>query len=203
MRAACLAAALLATGCVFRNAPEPRFFRPESAALDGRSVASLVRPTPAVSPEAVASSGVPLRLRPVRGTPLLRERIVWRASPVEYGLYEQRRWSELPASYVERALESALRDTPGIRLTDEPRAAALGVEVVAFDEVLAPARAAAVSLEVELLDTTGRRILDRTFSAETPIEDETPAATARAMGSALDEAVAAVAAVAGAALEGR
>ena len=132
---------LLAAGCVFRNAPEPRFFRPESAALDGAADAPSGR------------AGIPLRLRPVQGTPLLRERIVWRASSVEYGLYEQRRWSELPASYVERALESALRATPGIRLTDEPGAAVLRVEVVAFDEVLAPARVAAVSLAVKLVDS--------------------------------------------------
>ena len=181
MRAGWIAVAFLASGCVFRNAPEPRFFRPESAALDSSAEAPSV------------GEGVPLRLRRVQGTPLLRERIVWRASSVEYGLYDQRRWTELPASYVERALEGALRATPGIRLTGEPSAAVLRVEVVAFDEVLAPARVAAVSLEVELVDSEQLRLIDRTFSAEAPIANERPAATAVAMGKALDEAVAAVA----------
>jgi ABC-type uncharacterized transport system auxiliary subunit len=191
MRAAWLAVALLGAGCVFRNAPEPRFFRPESAALD------------AAAAELPGRAGVALRLRPVQGTPLLRERIVWRASSVEYGLYEQLRWSELPASYVERALEGALRATPGVRLTGELGAAALRVEVVAFDEVLAPARVAAVSLAVELVDAELRRLIDRSFSAEAPIANETPAATAVAMGKALDEAVAAVASAVGERLQGR
>ena len=185
MRAAWIAVTLLASGCLYRNAPEPRFFRPQSAALDGAATAPSTRP---------ARARVPLRLRPVTGTPLLRERIVWRASPVEYGQYEQWRWSELPERYVERALESALRATQGVDLSDEPGAATLGVEVIAFDEVLAPARVAAISLAVELLDTRRRLILDRTFAAQEPIADETPAATAAAMGKALDEAVAAVAA---------
>ena len=186
MRAQWIAIAFLATCCLYRNAPGPRFFRPESAALDG----------PAVAPSVVAPSagaGVGLRLRPVQGTPLLRERIVWRASSVEYGIYDQRRWSDLPASYVERALQNALRVTPGVRLTDETGVAVLRVEVVAFDEVIAPHRVAAVSLAVKLIDTEQLRLIDRTFSAEAPIANERPAATAVAMGKALDEAVTAVA----------
>jgi ABC-type uncharacterized transport system auxiliary subunit len=186
MRAGWIAIAFLAAGCLFRDTPDIRFFRPESAALDSNAEAPS------------AGEGVPLRLRRVQGTPLLRERMVWRASSVEYGLYDQRRWSELPASYVERALEGALRATPGIRLTGEPSAAVLRVEVVAFDEVLAPARVASVSLAVKLIDTEQVRLIDRTFSAEAPIANEKPAATAAAMGKALDEAVAAIAgAVAG------
>jgi len=185
MRLAWIAVALLATGCLYRSAPDPRFFRPQSAALDGAAAAPATQS---------AQAAVPLRLRPVTATPLLRERIVWRASPVEYGLYEQWRWSELPEHYVERALESALLATQGVELTEQPGAAALSVEVVAFDEVLAPARVAAVSLAVDLVDRGRRRILERSFGAQAPIADETPGATAAAMGKALDEAVAAVAA---------
>ena len=43
------------------------------------------------------------------------------------------------------------------------------------------------------IDTNQFRLIDRTFSAEAPIANETPAATAVAMGKALDEAVEAVA----------
>jgi ABC-type uncharacterized transport system auxiliary subunit len=191
MRAAWLVLVVLAGGCVFRNAAEPRFFRPESAALDAAQHAA---------PE---HAGTPVRLRPVQGSNLLRERIVWRASSVEYGLYEQRRWSELPASFVERALESTLRRTPGIQLTHAPGVATLRVEVVAFDEVLAPAHVAAVSLAVSLGDREHRRLLDRTFSAEEPISSEAPAATATAMGKALDAAVAEVAGAVAEALRAR
>jgi len=185
MRAAWIAVALLAAGCLYRNAPDPRFFRPESTALDGAAAAPSTRP---------ARKAVPLRLRPVTGAPLFRERIVWRASQVEYGQYEQWRWSELPERYVERALENALLATQGVDLTDEPGAATLTVQVVAFDEVLAPTHVAAVSLAVDLVDRGRRRILDRTFGAQAPIADETPAATAASMGRALDEAIAALAA---------
>jgi ABC-type uncharacterized transport system auxiliary subunit len=129
----------------------------------------------------------------VLGTPFLRERIAWRVSDVEYGLYEQRRWSEVPARYVERALETTLRRTPGVMLTDDIRAPALRVEVVSFDEVLAPARVATVSLVVSVRDAKRGRLLDRAFTAEAPIDGETTAATAVAMGRALDAVVADVA----------
>ena len=179
-----LLAALLA-GCVFRDAAEPRFFRPQSSLLAG------------TGDDAASSAAQPVRLQPVTGTPFLRERIVWRSSDVEYGMYEQRRWSELPASYVERALESALRRTPGIRLTDDFKAPVLRVEVVAFDEVLAPARVASVGLVVSLRDRDRERLLDRSFSAEVPIAGDSAGATAAAMGRALDQVALEVASAVG------
>jgi ABC-type uncharacterized transport system auxiliary subunit len=188
MRAGWLAFLVLLTGCVFRDA-EPRYFRPGSAAIDGAEA----DPPP-------AHTGVPIRLRQVRSTPFLRERIVWRASAVEYGFYEEQRWSEPPASYVERALQTALRRTPGIRLTDDLHAAALQIDVVAFDDVLSPARVATVTLIVLLRDGARRRLLDRTFSAEAPITGPQSAATAEAMGRALDQVVAEVAAAVAAAV---
>jgi ABC-type uncharacterized transport system auxiliary subunit len=134
-----------------------------------------------------------IRLQPVGSTPFLRERMVWRASTVEYGLYEQRRWSELPSSYVQRALENALHDA-GLRLTEDFKAPKLRVNVVAFDEVLAPEHVATVSLVVSLRDGTHDRLLDRTFSADAPISRDSPSATAVGMGHALDAVVAEVAA---------
>lgn len=185
-----LGAALLlvcASGCLSR-APEPRYFRPESAGLDG----ALVGASP-------AEGAVPLRLRSVRGAPFLRERIVWRISPVEYGLYDSRRWSELPASYVGRALLSALLGTPGLRLTDELRAPSLRVEVVAFEEVFRPRHVASVGLVVSLAGSERQRLLDRSFRVDEPIAGEEPAETARAMGRALDRVVGEVAAAVAAA----
>jgi len=181
---------VLVGGCVFRDAGEPRFYRPESSMIEGRAI----DPSPA--------SGVPVRLAPVNGTPFLRERIAWRVSEVEYGLYEQRRWTELPPSYVERGLATALRDTPGVRLTDDFRAPTLRVDLVAFDEVLAPVHAAVVELVVSLRDGERRRLLDRTYSAETPIAGDSPSATATAIGRSLDTVVTEVAAAVGAALSG-
>lgn len=172
---------LLMAGCVFRDAAAPRFYRPAASTLDGD--------TGADPPVPQANAAVALRLETVTATPFLRERIAWRSSNVEYGLYDQQRWSETPPRYVQRALESALRATPGLRLTDALDAPALRVDVVAFDEGLAPAHVARVALEVSLRDRARTRLVDRTFAAESPITGSGGAAMATAMGTALDGAV--------------
>jgi len=171
-------------GCLLRTADPPRFFRPGSATLE-QAVGDETGPPTA--------RGIAIRLRDVRSEPFLRERIVWRVSEVEYGLYEQRRWIDLPAHYVDRALRARLRSTPGLRLTNDPRAVALHVDVLAFDEVLAPAHAANVVLTVALEDPARGRLLERTFAARVAIGDGEPASMATAMGQALDDAVAQVA----------
>src|SRR5262249_51919645 len=91
-----LLVALALAGCVFRQTDVPRYFRPDSKGLS---------PEPTLQDAAPART---IRLRAVRARPLLRERIVWRTS-TEYGMYEQRRWSDLPEAYVEQAIASALR----------------------------------------------------------------------------------------------
>jgi ABC-type uncharacterized transport system auxiliary subunit len=171
-------------GCLFRTTDSPRFFRPVSATLDATVEDDAASP---------AAGGIAIRLREVRSEPFLRERIVWRVSEVEYGFYEQRRWIDLPAHYVERALRTRLSATPGLRLTDDPRAAALQVEVLAFDDVLAPTHVANVALVVALQDPVRGRLFARTLDARVGIENGDPASTAKAMGRALDDAVAQVA----------
>ncbi|MCC6849393.1 MAG: membrane integrity-associated transporter subunit PqiC [Deltaproteobacteria bacterium] len=186
---ACALAAVASHGCLFRSAEPPRFYRPASAALDDAGDDARV-PT---------AAGAPLRLGSVRSAPFLRERVVWRASPVEYGLYDQRRWFELPSRYVRRALVATLRTTPGVRLVQEATAALLDVEVLAFDEALAPAHEAHVALAVTLRNGADVR-LDRVFSAKAPIARAEGGAMAEAMGRALDEATRRAAAAAAAAL---
>jgi ABC-type uncharacterized transport system auxiliary subunit len=171
--------ALSLAGCLFRTAEAPRFYRPASAALDDGDRAI-------DAPE--QASAAPIRLHSVRSAPFLRERVVWRVSGVEYGLYEQRRWFELPSRYVRRALMATLSDTPGVRLVDDIDAPKLEVEVLAFDEVLTPKHEASVALAVRLR-TGSRTTLDRTYAATVPIESDGGAAMAQAMGRALDEAV--------------
>ena len=171
-------------GCLLRSADPPRFFRPGSLTLEA-AVGDEAKPP--------ATGGIAVRLRGVRSEPFLRERIVWRVSGVEYGLYEQRRWIDLPAHYVDRALRTRLRSTPGLRLTSDPRAVALHVDVLAFDDVLAPAHAADVALAVALQDPVRGRLMERTFDARVVIGDGEPASMAIAMGQALDDAVAQVA----------
>ncbi|TMB39180.1 MAG: hypothetical protein E6J55_23175 [Deltaproteobacteria bacterium] len=171
-------------GCLLRTPDSPRFFRPGSATLDATAEDEVDPP---------AAGRIAIRLRGVRSEPFLRERIVWRISEVEYGLYEQRRWIDLPAHYVERALRTRLRATPGLRLANDLRAVALRVDVLAFDDVLAPVHAANVALAVALEDPVRGRLFVRTFDARAGIESADPASMAKAMGQALDDAVAQVA----------
>ena len=181
-----LVAPVLVAGCLFRNtSAPPRYFAPDPTTAEREANDD---------PVEASSTSAPLQLRAVHATAFLRERIVWRSSSVEYGQYGERLWSELPATYVQRALTAALRRTPGLRLTDDPTAPALRVEVLAFDDVLTPTHAATVSLAASLRDAEHGRLLDRTFTAAAPIADDDPATMARAMGRALDEATAAVAA---------
>ena len=184
-RSECLLAGLaVLAGCLLRTPDSPRFFRPGSAALDATAENEADPP---------AAGGIAVRLRGVRSEPFLRERIVWRVSEVEYGLYEQRRWIDLPAHYVERALRTRLRETPGLRLTDDLRAVSLRVDVLAFDDVLAPTHAADVALFVALEDPVRGRLFARTLDGRVGIENSDPESVAKAMGQALDDAVAQVA----------
>ena len=164
MRALLLGMVVLA-GC-FRPAP-PRYFAPDvPAAQDARGP-------------------VRVRLGIVRSPIHLRESITWRRSEVEYGFYEQRRWTELPSTYVERALYRELFPAGG----PVPVAAdvpVLTAEVRAFEEVLGPVHEARVALAVTVADS--RCIwLRRTFEATRPLSSDDPDALARALGESLDE----------------
>jgi uncharacterized lipoprotein YmbA len=167
----------LAAGCLARNAAEPRFFRPDS---------TLLRDAQGGDWPALSGLARVVRIRAVDGESYLRERVVWRVSPVEYGFYEQRRWHERPTSYIERALEAAFRKSARVRLSDDLRVPSLRITVTAFDDVLAPTHVALVEATASLRDPHGQLLLERTFSAEVAIADDNPATMARAMGGALD-----------------
>jgi ABC-type uncharacterized transport system auxiliary subunit len=179
-RPGALLAFIALAGCVFRQSDPPRYFRPDAAALSSES-----------TPDD-GSAKKAIRLRAVRARPFLRERIVWR-TPTEYGMYEQRRWSELPEAYVERALVSALRRQARVDLTNDPRAPRLYANVTAFDEVVDPKHVANVAVDVTLTAADGSLLLDRGFSAEAPIADDDPNSLVRAVGAALDDVSAQVA----------
>lgn len=173
----------LSACALVRNPDAPRFFDPETPARepasDGPLAASRI-------PE------VPLRLSAVRSSSYRRDRIVWRASDVELGLYEERRWTDLPSHYVERALARELYDRLGLKRAGKRPPATLETDVLAFDDVVAPTREAYVALRVSLVDDHQRILLAREFAARSPIADRDPASMARAMGVALDDCVAQV-----------
>ncbi len=146
--------------------------------------------TPTVATSAPTRPPVAVRLGIVRSPLHLRESITWRRAD-EYGFYEQRRWAELPATYVERALSRELyaSDHPYAGIVDS--SPFLAVELRAFEEVLSPAHEARVALSVQMADARCVRLRE-TFTASRPLDGDDPAALARGIGEALDEVVRAV-----------
>jgi hypothetical protein len=177
------------SGCFLPSPPEPpRFFSPSAPAEP--------RP-PAARP---AASGA--RLAIVRSPLHLREQMTWRRSGVEYGFYEQRRWAELPGTYVERALARELFAVQRIPNAGGPDAPVVTAELTAFEEVLAPAHEARVALVVTVADSHCVR-LRRNLAASSPLDDDDPVAVARGIGAALDEVVQAAGEAVRQALAGR
>ena len=176
-------ACVLLSGCITRDAPEPRFYHPPTAMLDAP-----------VDPSIADTAGAPVRLRPVHQASFLGERMVWRVSDAEYGRYEQRRWNELPAQYLARAMTNAVQGDPALFLTDDVAAPTLDLDLLAFDEVVGPPRIARVIVRATLRGPKGGTLIDREFVSEEPItsDGDGGSAVARAMGRALDALVAQV-----------
>jgi ABC-type uncharacterized transport system auxiliary subunit len=79
-----------------------------------------------------------LRLGRIEPSSYLRTEIAYRSSAVEVGLYDTRRWTDSPDVYVERSLEHALFDQRPIEQVTGGEATTLEVDVLAFEEVVAP-----------------------------------------------------------------
>lgn len=174
MRRALVLAAVVVAGCFLPSPPEPpRHFAP-----------GLPDPRPPAA--APAPGGV--RLGVVTSPLHLRELMTWRRSEVEFGFYEQRRWAELPSTYVERALARelfAVQRMPDAAGADVP---VVNATLTAFEEVLTPVHEARVGLAVGVAEPGCVR-LRRTFEASRPLDGDDPVAVARAVGLALDEVV--------------
>jgi len=178
-----LAFLALAAGCLSKTAVEPiRYFRPEPPP-DGAAARAKAPGAPS-----------PVWLRRVTAASHLHELMARRTSDVEIGFNDLERWTSTPASFVERALAVELFEALGVERSESARSPRLDVEVLAFEERMAPRHVATVALAVSLLDGRELSILERTFTAESPLESSDPAAVARATGIALDQAVRAAAA---------
>ncbi|TDJ08406.1 MAG: hypothetical protein E2O71_04735 [Deltaproteobacteria bacterium] len=168
----------LLCACLLGGRPEaPRYFRPGpparvESALDGAPGAGSTAPA--------------LRLHRVTSAAHLKERIVWRTSDVEFGFYDTRRWTELPAHYVEQRLSRQLFEVRGLRRATAGRAPLLEVELLAFEEVLTPRHQARLELRVLLFDRKGIARLERTFTTVEPIPGDDPVSVSRAIGRALN-----------------
>jgi ABC-type uncharacterized transport system auxiliary subunit len=143
-------------------------------------------PSPATGGDRL--DGLPtLRLRRVSAAAHLRERMVWRASDVEFGFYETRRWTEQPTVWVEQGLAGAL-EQEGVALTERAAGLALDVELVGFEEQLAP-HLARVALDLSLTRAGAEVLLQRRVELMVAITRDDPEVVARAMASALAEAL--------------
>lgn len=141
----------------------------------------------ALAVEASATSNsIPIRLRSVSAASHLDKRMVWRNSDVEYGFYEDRRWTENPALYLERALRRELFESGQFQRSNAPNVRTLEIDLLGFEEVVHPQREARVAVAFTF---TGASIVERTVEARSRIESDSPDLTARAMAQALADCV--------------
>jgi ABC-type uncharacterized transport system auxiliary subunit len=162
-------AVVLLAGCLLPTPPAPpRYF------------------APILPPSNADGAPAAVDLASVRAPLHLREQIAWRRSDVEYGFYEQRRWTELPSTYVERALSRELFGGGEPLLATGSNLPVLRVEVRAFEEVLAPAHEARVAIALELVDGGCVR-LRRVVAASRPLDGDDPLAVVHGLGDALDD----------------
>jgi cholesterol transport system auxiliary component len=83
------------------------------------------------------SAGAPMELQlgRVTASAYLKSRMVYRASSLELGAYEDRQWTERPEEYLRRAMLSSLFDARGITHALSGDGPTLDLELGAFEEI--------------------------------------------------------------------
>lgn len=152
--------------------------------------------TPPAASSPVPGTGLTLRLGRVTAAPYLRERMVVGNSEHEITYREDRRWTERPERYLERALSRALFAQRGLVHVLSGEAPTLDVTLDTFMELASQPRR--VRLQVTFVLQHERIAkLERTITVDRPlretgVEDE-GLAVAEALSLALSEAVATIA----------
>jgi hypothetical protein len=162
----------------------PRYFSPERAEPDHT-------PRPLV-----AGHTGELRLGRIGGSSYLKERMAFRDADHEFGFYEDRRWTERPEVYLERALESALFEDRGLRRAVVATAPTLTVDLTEFEELLGAEPR--VRLRVRFVLFSEHEVLaERGFASEKPLPPGPPATrparVAAALGDLLGDAASRIA----------
>jgi cholesterol transport system auxiliary component len=185
---ACLLASLgafsaPASGCALLTKSDPvlpRYFSPE--VFDTAS--------PAV-PNAHLDLSV--RLGRIGGGSYLKERIAFRNSDHEFGFYEDRRWTERPEVYLQRAIERSLFEERGVKRALVPSAPTLTADLIEFEEVRGPAPRVRLRVSYALFDEH-TVLIERSVAVERPLAPGTEASradrVAAGLGDALREVVA-------------
>lgn len=177
-----LAFALATGGCggIFASSDvkDPRYFAPSTPEREKEASA---RPEAAAAP-------LKLRIGRVSSGEHLRQRIVFRSSPVEVGEYEEFRWTEKPEEFVRRALLRSLFEDRGLTQAVGGVTPTVDVEVLAFEEVRhGDKRAARVAVSYAVRDDRVV-IAAHTVTIERDATDGDMERVVEAMSSALDEA---------------
>ncbi len=138
-----------------------------------------------------------LRLGRVGGGSYLKERMVYRDSSHEFGFYEDRRWTERPEVYLQRALETSLFEVGRMRRSLSSTAPTLTADLVEFEEVRGSAAHVRLRVTYALHDEQ-TVFFEHTLAIERPLEGGPDAArpdrVAAALGEALKEAASRVSA---------
>lgn len=172
----CIAALLPQMGCALLSKSDvfvSRYFTPESA-------------TTVADP--CAPNGMELRLGRVNSAAYIKDKLIFRGSAYEIGYYEEKRWTENPGVYVRRALTRALFDRRGLRQIVSGVGPTLDVDVIAFEEVLAPAHVGRVQLTYSIYDDRVVRFA-RSITVERPVAKAAGDAEADAVVQALSTAL--------------
>ncbi len=193
--AALLALALASTtGCALLTKAEPtvpRYFTPEGAEApaEGQGQGQGQGPSPSAAP----ASALSIRIGRVGGSAYLKERIAHRDSAHEFGFYEDKRWTERPEVYLQRAIERALFETRGLKRALSPAAPTLTVDLIEFEEIRGASPRVRLRVSYALHDE--RTVyLERSFALERPLpagsDELRPDRVASGLGEALRDAVA-------------
>lgn len=143
------------------------------------------------SPEAPGAPAVSaLRLGRIHSSDGINDRLMRRQSPFEVVYDDQVRWIEPPALALQRGVEEELFRRRGF-VRDERAARRLDVELLGFEERIAPRHEAVVSAAFRLSDESGTTLLDRRLESRQPIAgDKDPADVAEALSKAMSSVVA-------------
>lgn len=133
-------------------------------------------------------SGVELRLGRVSAGSYIAEKIVYRESNFELGVYDDRLWTEKPESYLRRALTRVLFEEEGLQSVVSGSGPTLDVELLNFEEVIAPQHLALVRITFSLHDDR-LTMLQRTVAIERPIPPALKPAEASAVAQGLGDAL--------------
>jgi cholesterol transport system auxiliary component len=181
-------AATLSAGCALTSKAEPnvyRYFTPEGLDAPSPAAAGPMRVGTGVA------SSIQLRLGRVTAAAYLREEIAYRDSSFEVSYLDDARWTERPDAFVRRALARVLFEERGMHQIVSGAGATIEVELSAFEELRSPRHAARVQVTWTLRDDQVVRV-EETFAVERALSAKgaaAPSDIARALASALDEAV--------------